>query len=100
MKPTYYTTHEGGLWRKWKGGTVTKKELELARIRLQKALHVTGGACEAAVTLQSVSVHALAFGDALLQTGIFPRWDCLNGWTTGFIAAKIRNTIWRIRNVN
>lgn len=63
LKPSFYTTMEGGHWHAWTWGPVTELQLT-QRDRVF-------------VELYQQPVHSLAFG--ALDTD-FKRWDCINGW--------------------
>lgn len=68
--PSYYTSKEGGNWKRWEYGSI--KELVLVP---------DTKACPATVTLNGIKVHSLAFGTFLAGFGCFARWDCIRGWT-------------------
>lgn len=57
--PKYYTEAQDAKWREWSGGNVDGRGLKKRD--------------PAAVTINGVTVHALAF-----DTG--EEWDCVNGW--------------------
>lgn len=65
--PLRYTQIERGMWRVWEDGPI---DLSLLK---------TG---ERTITLNGISIHALAFENPSFGWGYFARWDSLNGWTT------------------
>lgn len=69
MKPTHYTAREGGTYERWPDELDFKMEwLKLAD--------------KHSVSMGSIKIHSLTFDNPAMGYGNFPRWDCLNGWTT------------------
>ena len=71
--PSHYTSEEGGTWNIWYGNTISDIFLDAA-----------AGIGHKYIIIQGLKVHSLAFFD-LVPKGFperFPRWDCINGWTT------------------
>lgn len=78
--PSYYTSAEGGKFRRWRGLPVTVRMLLQLRKKPRGGLNY--------VEIGGMAVHALAFG--ILDEGkqYYARWDCINGWTTTLYKAK------------
>lgn len=73
--PTHYTTHDGGDWLRWNFGAIEKLPVIVERDNRTTRI----------VTAQyglKVRVHSLALDNPAKGVGNFPRWDCINGWTT------------------
>ena len=68
LKPSYYTTNEGGNWISWPKDLPINID-DLATTGVYKA------------TVSGLLVHSIAFGQILAGVDHFIRWDCLNGFT-------------------
>lgn len=84
IRPDLYTTHEGGQWKLWDFGEITKETLNFVT---RKKF----------ITINNIQVHSLVW----LKSGIYiysprsdskfyfnfndfkSRWDSVNGWTRG-----------------
>ena len=77
--PWYYTDVEGGPWIRWTSRAVNQQKLH----KLPAYNGVT--------TLFGIKIHSLAFEDPKYGEGKFPRWDCINRWTTSLAQAREAN---------
>ena len=79
IKPTHYTTTDGGVWKLWEGKKIDVTELPkytsftVGRSKFILLPYKSG---------QNIKIHSLAFDDPAFGLGNFPRWDSINGWTT------------------
>lgn len=81
LYPFAYTRAEGGSFVDWTGQYVTHKRLD----RLVKQQRPT-------VQIWGCTVHCLVFDNPAVGVGRFPRWDCINGWTTTF--GDVTQVVW------
>ena len=73
IKPTYYTTQEGGSWKIY-GFLIYPSEDYLHLVSTNKGNRFLW---------YGEFIHSLAFSDPINKPiNSFPRWDCINGWTT------------------
>jgi len=79
IKPTHYTSYEGGIWKLWPFNASIKAKA------LDEALEYCKITGESWFYLSSMRIHSLAFIEYNQRTnsmGNYARWDCINGWTT------------------
>lgn len=76
LYPWEYTDREGGTFKSWTAGPVTKADLS------QRSLTT--------VIIKGKQVHSLIFetAAAYICGDVVPRWDCVNGWTKTIRQAK------------
>ena len=72
-KPYFYTEHEGGDWIDW---PKDKHFYYLPWLRLRHS----DDSHKPVVNMGGLKVHSLAFGCVQASTGMFQRWDCINGF--------------------
>lgn len=73
--PFAFTEKEGGEYIPWDGSSIDTKQLN--QIRDINFSIING-----------FRVHSLCFENPAAGLGNFPRWDCVNGWTTTIKKAK------------
>ena len=85
--PLYYTEKEGGKWKPWEGGTVSLSSLHYSYLnaRCNNKYNINEY-----TVISGLVVHTLEFGEFTQSN--FPRWDCINQWTTKLPSAKESST--------
>ena len=79
LKPTHYTSYEGGIRKPWPINASIKVKA------LDGALEYCKITRESWFLLGGMRIHSLAFVEPNQRTntmGNYARWDCINGWTT------------------
>lgn len=86
MQPTHYTIRDGSYWYNWKGNPVTEDDLDISKT-VNRLIDIPySDDC-------FYRVHSLAFSNPIdVPTHSFPRWDCINSWTTTFEEIEEINT--------
>ena len=85
MTPTHYISYEGGGWEEWL--TTLPVYYKFLEDKVKYCKKTEAVACK----LGNVTFHALAFDNPAKGWGSFPRWDCINGWTTTIKEAEEMN---------
>ncbi len=82
LQPTHYTSAEGTYWKTWPSEVPFSPDV--LSLRSPTTVEVTP--YDARTSPESLCVHSLAFGDGVGSFDTYPRWDCVNGWTTKELA--------------
>ena len=78
LQPMHYTSAEGGHWKMWPPWVSFSPDV----LALRDPKDVEASPRDGRTPAEPLRVHSLAFGDGTRGHGNFPRWDCVNGWTT------------------
>lgn len=82
LTPIRYTSHEGGAWRPWEGGSIQEFEL-LLMTNSKNAYPYKDPVFGFPHPFRLTTIHSLAFHDPIDKPmNSYARWDCINGWTT------------------
>ena len=68
LKPSYYTSVEGGTWRRWPSYIKLNIDDLIKRDPFQ-------------LTISNLPLHSIAFGEVAAGWIHHIRWDCINGFT-------------------
>ena len=78
IKPTAYTSSEGGPWLPW-DAEIADIDVDESVLKQAKKWAVDGGRYGKETYIGNIRVHSIAFGD--INSKSFKRWDCVSGWT-------------------
>ena len=84
LTPSYFISKQGDEWKPWPLGAVDSRELHNPIEFIRTGKHWCSIDTKIFANKEGtvhVAVHALLFGEPY-ELEVYPRWDCINGWTT------------------